>query len=359
MTEVLYRHSLTWERCQGCETTGARVPALTRFLRIDWIARLYSAMSLGFSTGLDVDMIALCTIAARSCVHPVFQRWNFKDISDHEILIIGPAIVLASNIITSPLALQFWHAFLFGRREMVADDAGQLFCSFHRVRAGELGDAEKSSIFQALEGLSRVVSIRFADMPYDGATCPMYTTAAGAAGEINLNKAFLHDAIPSPQRSFTTHLQNYFRLAMTMVHELAHALSIASLGDGREMFFEEQNICEMGHALEAWLVGGTISEDQAGRLVVNVLPTQQWFDTHPFGVPLRAKPLQSSIFWYVSGEFVQALFTNDYWNVAIPRTAGRALRPGRENTFVVSANEMTAWPAEWIDETRVVVRNPM
>ena len=195
------------------------------------------ALSQVTSARADETLLKLLHAAAKTGLHPIVQITNFKNISDADFLCIGPALVLVSRIITSPLALQFWHAYLFGRREEVVDMKGICRYAVHREYPDQLPDEESERVLAAIIELSGHVVLEFAGTPGCYGRC-IPTGAVGDSGRasrIQLSQDYLEIARPSAS-SLKLQVRNYLRLASTIAHEIAHAVSLALLGPGTRCF---------------------------------------------------------------------------------------------------------------------------
>ena len=136
-------------------------------------------------------------------------------------------------------------------------------------------------------------------------------------------------------------LVRYLDLAITSIHELAHALCNASHGPSALFFFEDDSFCKLGLALENFVFGGRLCpshQDDAAKhkplLLTAILfrAMCQWYPEH-YGddaMPMLAGPPLYDDHWWMTMDYVERLFDNDCWDVEIPRTGGKALRPKQD-----------------------------
>ena len=318
------------------------------------------------SPDTDERIVQLLFAAGKAQVHPILAQTNWDEVSTTTYLAIGPSIVLASRIITSPLALLFWHAVLFEPQERVSCRKGEPRFVFRRAPAYHdfLPDEEVLRVHKILDELAMVISFDFVlDISTTGWCRPVpfpsrFRGTAGVGSDIELNSEQLLDPLDvrtEKQHPLHVVLSYYTKLASVLVHEIAHAMSHAWHGSGKEMFFENDICCELGFAFKNFVLGGQLftyrpPHPEAGHLRLRALPSAALtaiYQENPNGaylMPLRGEPGKSlkphfgaerDPCWRVQDIWLERLFLQEFWENEIPRSGGRALRARAQRTLCI------------------------
>ena len=222
-----------------------------------------------------------CTWGDLQRVHPLFSDANFV-ISGSQYERIVPALCLASAFLHEPQASVFWYSLVFGPRQPVP----------HIVRGGKRGRREATeepwsrflavpvgaNEWQKLERfwqqMRRAITIRFRDLSGTGASGETVRTEwgrtyppgrllrSGREASITLSISFLNTlrdfATPTPKESLPHYLRQHHLLAVTLLHEICHAIHIVRYKQDVEPFFKDHRQAELGFAWEQSVLNGKV-----------------------------------------------------------------------------------------------------
>ncbi|KAK3672603.1 hypothetical protein LTR78_007415 [Recurvomyces mirabilis] len=262
-------------------------------------------------------------------LHPIFARSNFTGLSDANYQRISPALLLASNIISSPRATLWYHTYLFGPQTPITDLRGRPRNVVHKIyqtyddmpKVGWLSSQTTEMYISAM--VSRTVKFSFLD------------TVLGQS-HIMLNKQKLLDTILSPGRDQPYHaaLGRYMVLASTLVHEIAHAVGHTRFGPGAEMLFEDDVYCEAGFAFESFVLGGKLNylhmranhDPVASVLDFLQIQTAVWqkvTDVYSMvsadHMPMRGKAPEVPEEYVMSKQTIEKFFDQAFWDGEVPK----------------------------------------
>ncbi|KAF8865029.1 hypothetical protein BDZ45DRAFT_471392 [Acephala macrosclerotiorum] len=180
-----------------------------------------------------------------------------------------PAIKLASKLLTQPESSLWWHALLFGDYEEIPEDEldwdGETPEIRERFRWNQALTTQHpdihSKVQRQLEKLNQVIDFRIANgMMMDppnilgGYNASGQTIPQSAQERITVDitreliEPLLNDKITTAER-----LLCIFVLAVTMIHELAHAVWNTIKDEHAselEPYFEDEAVCELGFSLQ-------------------------------------------------------------------------------------------------------------
>ncbi|KAI5359843.1 hypothetical protein Slin14017_G094040 [Septoria linicola] len=213
--------------------------------------------------------------SAVSTVHPVLARNRWITINDEDYLRIAPAIAVATRILTGDRAMHFWHALVVGK-QVSSDGKGEKSQRMYEDPDGSLPTAEREKVKQMLNELAGLVMFDCEDLNSNtfGRTIHLperfsSNTPGGIRSLITLRRDLM-DEIDLQVRPPYALLRRWFIIAVTLLHEIAHALHAARYGSGAEREFEDDGFIEIGFALEKWLFGGQPVLGEQGELL-------QWY----------------------------------------------------------------------------------
>lgn len=299
-------------------------------------------------------------------IHPVFAKHNFPGV-DYRVL--EPVLRLASLLLSSEHLMHYWHALFLGPRRLLvhlSKKHGEPVTEFWAKR----GPLSQMDVARTRLHLLRLASvIRFyrgigSDSPRYARGSPkhlghgstgcsidpsrgnlVYMGYVGVGSDIeycdNIYEKLENAKMQSPCRI----LQLRFLLAVTLVHETAHAAT-RLLGDYAEGFFEQNVLSEAGFQWEACTFGGLVDSgyyeserfrpvdrlawDPSDHLVLTAPPWPSRIACHSDYLESPARVDHDSLppielRWLVPVSFVQKLFTNHLWSVEVENKGSRAL----------------------------------
>jgi hypothetical protein len=199
-------------------------------------------------------------------IHPLFRKSQFIGDIDYDTAFRGPSI-LATRLLDTPQALHFVYAFLYGTNAKAETPLGfipegapaaprgtelprQYACNkaIDQLTAEDIQDVR-----EALAGLAHKCHFELRDMESDGETAQWPENKQYSLITIKdsiYRRALLRQAHTEAENALID-----FNLAMTMLHEIAHALNITYMGNRLESFFEGSLIAEHGWEFESRLLG--------------------------------------------------------------------------------------------------------
>lgn len=294
----------------------------------------------------DPEIIQLLAASATIEIHPIFARERWFGVSDTEILRISPAVVLASRLLTSPQALHFWYAFIFGPRTTVVDLEGNERHCFHRVfqdQSQPLPPEEEQRVLQNLQDLAATIQMitledlretcwgscpAIEDAPASRVLSALQPTHPGRCTQIRINKRRC-DALDPTSKALPQLRRQWLLLAVTLVHEVSHAISTAGLGSGTEQFYEATPTIEMGQGIEQQLFGGLLNGTENFVTVIH-LCSPEVLEAYEKIKPLpqqSASPTDAMIKTVAKDEWIATLFTKPFWEKDVVASNGMAVRP--------------------------------
>lgn len=294
--------------------------------------------------------------SATADLHPIFARRQWK-CSDSDFLKISPALLLASRLLTSPKSMHYWHAMLFGPRriEIVESVALTVFSCAHDDRI-PLIEAEAQKVHQALEQLTNHITLSIADV--EG--CHGVTRAGRNIGPHTLGveaSTTLNAGHVRGLNFSTTHelLRTWTTVAVTMCHEVAHAMNLCYWGapflyPHPEPFFDDgvhelgivhNHICgyklvsEQGWNWTRYTLGGTVDTLDGLELRIDEVPSRRNLDadfqiTVGWGGAITCGCRAGIGPGVADDTWVESLFMKSFWDTEVPSTNGMALMAVRK-----------------------------
>ena len=271
-------------------------------------------------------------------IHPLFQRDNFDDCPDRVYDQLLPGLQLATRFITSSKLLQYWITITLGERERKRDSG----CGFYRERilkhvpitpnntADFIGASRTwSKLFHII--FVPQLSLRGVHGPCCGITHPItdynkmeslpYARSfeglppSATRSSIKLHGDFYIAAskfavIKYPNISHK--LRFNFLLAITVVHELAHALEnvFKDIHCPEEVYIGNNLISEAGSSWESSVFGGTITAVNGRMDCLLGLTITDWPPTHVGGHAMGISP---AILSSVPMDYIAAVQQESFW----------------------------------------------
>lgn len=239
-------------------------------------------------------------------LHPIVRQDKFKTLSNLEYFVIKPALHLVTRILTTKTP-DFWHAFQNG--ELVPGSSDATPTLRRTTKTADLSTEDRRNVASLLESVANHIrGFLFPAFPTkDGSYHARKSPEGKPLAAIFLNRRLLTDIlIAADDRARSSHL---FHLAITILHEIAHATAHMIRGTGPEPFFEDGPIAELGEAYESLLLGG-LPLVEYGGVVLRSWPGS-WCrenvgcrrgELSEFDLKVVVHPLH-----------IQQLFTQAYW----------------------------------------------
>lgn len=240
----------------------------------------WSAEVLQILGALDIQEQE-CTPGDLRRVHPLFSESTFL-LSRTSYALILPALQLASAFLYEPQASVFWYSLVFGPQtpvpHLINDGKGGKRESseqpWSRFSAVAVGADEWQRLESFWEQMQQAVAIRFGDLSASGsngqtvemdwgrAYPPGQLLRSGREALITLSLGFLNFlrtlTDPTPTESLPHRLRQNHILAITLLHELCHAIHIVQTKADVEPFFEDHRQAELGFAWEQSVLNGVL-----------------------------------------------------------------------------------------------------
>ncbi|KAI9696206.1 MAG: hypothetical protein M1836_005759 [Candelina mexicana] len=288
-------------------------------------------------------------------IHPALDLRMFKHVSHTDYALISTSLRLVSRFLTEPSLLPFWCALILGERRRLSRELeakyGQPMYSFHCMRGGMAAEDVRRTL-DALTSLTKCVKYQFISMDDDlqwGLTDPDYQLPGlkkgiGEGASMYLNIQFLI-VLRRLDISISQRLRVQYYLAISILHELAHVVRIATTEIPRdahyvdivpamEPFFEDDRQAECGYACTQVLVNGSVEPyfgwpDCRFGLTIAKWPSV-WSRSESgadgFLVPERRRPKKFTTTYVISMEHIQPLFTDQFWEYDVKRYGAREVR---------------------------------
>ncbi|GAB7350090.1 hypothetical protein MBLNU459_g0757t1 [Dothideomycetes sp. NU459] len=305
-------------------------------------------------------------------IHPCFRWQNWRNpagnaLSIPNYYVLRPVLLLASHILTEPGVLSFFHG-LWQRPQKelrVSDSVSAKFGhqTLYWFDAAKFDDnvlKHMEYVWNVLLSLSNYITFEFIDglMPNFMAHTLMQTSMPGISNDqhtspskIQVASEYLHVLrLQTPASAFFNRFQQpynpamidhaarirtYFQMAVVLVHELAHAFTIATwqrplvLYNGlyaAEPFFRDQRASEVGNALESFAFDGRYHPTGMGNALHPACPFGLMLEETP-GIGNHREQLGSAFkhgvykmaAYMVPLSFTEEFFKSEWWNTAVAR----------------------------------------
>lgn len=282
-------------------------------------------------------------------IHPVFRPRNLHpDLLNTEEAILTPVLRLASQFLLARFNLSFWHTLLFSDVREVEDT---IVYSYRQFRSFEftqvlptLNSAQEARTERALLRLSKCVRIRGLDFDAEQKGGAYTEIVRKELAGITLNGLdILRIAEHAKNNRHGPRLFCTARLALRLVHELAHAAITLTRSPGH-YFFPGAIASEEGYELESRLLGGLMVQQKPGicpsptsRIILKPWPCQCTVAYHVAAeAPLGLRLLRGRSELHsergdradsVLPSYVERLFDQSFWDIDVAATGQEALRP--------------------------------
>lgn len=209
---------------------------------------------------------------SQPAIHPLFAKERFADGIDWEKG-FRVAAVLATRLLDTPQALHWVYAFLWGVNQLAelpegvecGDDANRIPRKYACNKGvGQLSAEDNTAARQHLIKLADNIQFAIKDFEKQGTNglCQALTNDSmvnythGYASIISISGELYRSVLLRDTRDAEDAAALDFRLAMIMLHEVAHALGNANMGDHVvEDFFETSLVAENGFEFESRIFG--------------------------------------------------------------------------------------------------------
>ncbi|KAK6441544.1 hypothetical protein LTR95_002216 [Oleoguttula sp. CCFEE 5521] len=267
------------------------------------------------------------------------EAWQRADLDRQQAIeAIRPAFRLASAILMHPDQLPFWHGIWRAGRAAPVQSTECRVGTFTAWRSLRPEDTKQT--LQFLEHLGLGVFTTFRDL---GSTfgC-MLPPPVDFQDSVAMSKYLGRPRLAHDRRPRYARLHNlWFRLAKTMLHELAHAavdFAFRHTYDGRgrtdEPFFRSETAAEVGKAYENYTFGGYVAGSWQGQgncnVVLGVWPSEgthaAYQSNGSMGIPTRGSLAAEGNHWNVPTDHVSRLFGSAFWEPSAMGTPGSRLR---------------------------------
>lgn len=274
-------------------------------------------------------------------VHPIFAYDDAKfTIFRKEYLDLYPIFLYASLFITSPAAMKFWHARIFGEQQMITNEKGESLFVVQCDDKVKLTNKEYRKVERRL--LQLAPNVRF-ELHHGEEDCNRWAGQCTAWPGRKAFKGHGHGSVISLSSKLTqaylketdenVRIQRAIHVAGILAHEFAHAVHFAVSPDFphehiADVFVGDDTFQESGYALESRLFGGVRLQInyENGTLGTVALPFYE-LCTHYYGpykgVATRLEPNLIDSAWEIPPWFLERLASKSFWNHVFSRRSNR------------------------------------
>ncbi|KAI4846333.1 hypothetical protein E4T44_05121 [Aureobasidium sp. EXF-8845] len=303
-----------------------------------------------------------------STIHPIFFLLRWKDVSKEDYELMLPSLSLASRFLDEPQLLTYIKGFLKWKLEVVNDDeatqdAGQIL---HTFQPAPLDPWDSEWTWYKLWNLKDRLTFQFSSRLPNGCvagTGPGDQTAktANIFVDIQFLRVFqrkLEASQNSMPWSPGSHdesalLRTQFSFAITLVHEVMHAIWMTSnpvreepspfpphaphLVRPKEPFFRDGRMNELGACWEDHVFGGMIHmmDTPTGAIMpygMISVPFPGFIRNYPAAID-RGNPRKWGLEWQteypIETKYIRKMFSNQMWD-DVQRFGVKALRRKRK-----------------------------
>ncbi|KAK4547208.1 hypothetical protein LTR36_001429 [Oleoguttula mirabilis] len=293
---------------------------------------------------------ATCDLA--NDVHPLFARENMQGFDYDAIL---PALRLASHFLTTECLSSYWWAVLWG--PYTENEDPDCLCKEYdmahysmRFEEDKLEPEEFADLQRDLRNLAKIVHYSVAELHacgrcarLEGVTIPADVLdperCYGEPSEITIGNA-IHDELMrvkqlADREGEATGMseklaERYLELAVSLVHETAHAAATARRGGFPPMPINDRKMAEDGYDWEESVFGGLPSIVLDGTMVLTEWPSPTLHASYAAkgGLWFCGKITDPiSRYWRIPGSWTRQLFQTAFWRDVVPVKGSAALRP--------------------------------
>lgn len=279
-------------------------------------------------------------------IHPIFHQ-----IQDIDQLHLG--LQLASHFLLHDQLLDFFVPLLYGR-VMTDSNSAKKYLGGPLLHASKAKQAQlRTGVRQALQCLAHHVDISFvgqrkgvwARTISTGITTPLTSTCCQIfqrkeSPRIEITEWFLKFYKDTDGYAKATRCAQYrhdFLFAITLVHELVHAVGVMRRGDLNEPYYcRDYPGTEWGYAWENFMFGCIINPQEKNRSGTHVLMRKVWADDN------TANEHGGKEYCDVSVSWIAKWFRNETWNI-IAENGPDAIAPPLTHFKIQISNELCAW----------------
>ena len=269
-------------------------------------------------------------------IHPIFERSRWENCSDDVYYGITHIIRLASAMLESPASVAFHYALMSDPREYLQETSQRLGVPCYRFRHTNHDEATTRLYFDMM--MLRIAphirfrwfmksDLGFAHLNAFGVTrrnlhSPTFLRGAQQSGNgsvIHINHEYI-DNLSNGPKPLSQLLRYQFYMALTISHEIAHAVNNAVSVETYEPFYEDQRLTELGKAWEVEVLGGMpemIGETDAR----NPLASAKWPTYADKAAPQHGTletrgPKRYTTWYFISMKWITDIQQQSFWDVA-------------------------------------------
>ncbi|KAF2454986.1 hypothetical protein BDY21DRAFT_423177 [Lineolata rhizophorae] len=300
--------------------------------------------------------------ALQNDAHPIFKRTGFEGVDDRQYAALLPVLRLASLLLTARPLLPFWWTVFFGKRKIDRSrywaGLGGNYIAEVELRI-QLSDKEAQVVLNLLDKVANRIKFKIGSL---NGECLGYTIVEssirpndvwmGCGATITLNASEIAAYFEGVQANNTKFVVFGTQLALTLVHEVAHACGFAfaelensDLRVSVEPIVGNQRVAELGFAWETYVFGGPFMlahhrqdelRDIADLMQDNYICAvvkHTWdgmktvltaADDWP---PRRYDEPEVCLHWTVPKAFLESLWSPRFWTETVPQQGRLAFRP--------------------------------
>ncbi|ORY18049.1 hypothetical protein BCR34DRAFT_474056, partial [Clohesyomyces aquaticus] len=260
-------------------------------------------------------------------IHPMFQRSNWRRITDIEYLNLQPTLRLASMFLKYDSVIEWFFPILFGRtltdtktkkdyysdhwirrsdtetQRMLAEVRSALHCLAHGLHFRFVVPCNKSKFY------ARSIMERIQPPHTSSCTKVFIQENLGMRVEVREDfRRFLANEYSST--SLGTKLRHDFTLAVTLIHEITHCLGVMRRGSLEEphIRLDEPPSPELGAAFENFMFGGVINPSDNPFSETSVLMRKVWVDK-------KREEATGKVWSAVPVAYIAQWFQEDTWKI--------------------------------------------
>jgi hypothetical protein len=339
-----------------------------------------------FANFQDTGCISTDCYNLDNTIHPLFSKDRFPSGLDYEAMV--PSLRLATHLLDADAVVEYCTAMVHGKvfnnrgeemelRGLSGNDCDRGVSWTTTVRCAYTSHTDKRTrAEELLQRLSHVVRFDILTHPEDihtsHAQCqPLHgplsgqltSTFRGCGSSIFLNPRELDRLATLSYRKKNRKGHQLlafarFSLAVLLIHELAHSIQLASFGSREhEVMLPDWTTDEAGHELISSIFGGIIdcysassfphlpqdgeqtckdmtvrrAQHESAFVILRPWPCLKLVKEYALsGTPIvytaPPRPCWDQLI-RINSSFIESLFTNEFWNEAIPRRGASALHP--------------------------------
>ena len=295
---------------------------------------------------VNQEVLDASSTLLKNPIHPIFQKRNWQNSAQDLWPQLQPALRLASRFIGEDEMLDFWFHLVWGRKEM-QDVSKEFGYSLERFSAEgpPLDTKKKQQISLWLREYGERQQSTFLSFKA-GVKLGSTTRTAAKNIIVELQWEFLEllrdHASGQKVLSETQLLTANFLIAVTLMHELGHAVHLSVSRSIYEPYYGDHVLAEVGHAWACWTFGGAITRMWMPTTTGTQCDCGFWVATppSPWQEAPRSKAWPASrppppvlgnlakkvTCWVLATEYIQRVQTEKFWEKDVKAHGVRALR---------------------------------